>query len=535
MAEQRSGEATTVNGKNGRLARKGSGWLLGVVVIFLALGSLGGNAGGVSGARMAVGDNLPRRQSVTAAEAEPVVARLASPTVKAGLPDTVWVDYRCPSDGGCAPSETVTLWDYGSLARLRYQQYLGYPMGPTVTVERGKPVAVPLPRQTVAGLYHVLVTARGVALHLTYRVLPNRPVGFLATLSPSPFLTAGSVAQVMVAAVDAYGNPVAGVGVPIRVAVEGEGFRLQRLRAGITEAQPAALIQAERGARAATVVVTSSRYPHQRFLLPVRVIASPAQLVAGKGAWASLATWDALGPSAILARLTQEGVTHLYLQTAVGKSFFAAHLLDQILTQAHNRGIAVIAWDYAPLTAVSQDTAAAQAAIRFRAPLEDQVDGLAGDFEENLAASAVSAFSRGVRAALGPRRAYVAVIYAPQFGFPTPVATLAHYVNVIAPMDYWLGTPRSLSYADVYHFVQASLIQLRQRLGTHPVPVEVIGQTQDLLDSSGFGRYNPPVYQLAAAYAAAKAGGAIGISFYDLRTQTPAQVRAIAHFSFAGP
>jgi hypothetical protein len=99
-------------------------------------------------------------------------------------------------------------------------------------------------------------------------------------------------------------------------------------------------------------------------------------------------------------------------------------------------------------------------------------------------------------------------------------------------MDYWLGSPHVLSAADVSRFVLTSIRLIRQSLGAHQLPIEIIGQTQDLLDNSGFGRYNPPVYQLQAAYMAARAGGAIGLSFYDLRTQTSAQVRAIARLQY---
>jgi hypothetical protein len=229
--------------------------------------------------------------------------------------------------------------------------------------------------------------------------------------------------------------------------------------------------------------------------------------------------------------MAQEGVTHLYLQTT-GNRFYGQHILDTILAQAHNLGIAVISWDFPPLYDESEDALAAQASLTFKTPLGARVDGLVGDFEDNLAASAVGAYSRTVRAAAGPGRAYVAAIYPPQDGFVTPLRTLAKYVNVIAPMDYWLTEKRLYTYTDAYHYVADSIQSIRQQLGTYSVPIAVIAQTQDVIDASGFGPYNPPVSQIDGAVAAAKAYGAIGLSFYDLRTQTPAQIAAIAALKY---
>jgi hypothetical protein len=121
----------------------------------------------------------------------------------------------------------------------------------------------------------------------------------------------------------------------------------------------------------------------------------------------------------------------------------------------------------------------------------------------------------------------VGVIYPPQAGFNTPIATMAQYVNVFAPMDYWLTAARPYTPAEAANYVSQSISALRNTPGENGIPIEVISQTQNVENTSGFGLYNPPPAQIEASVRAAEAGGAIGVSFYDLRTQTAAQIAAI--------
>lgn len=348
-------------------------------------------------------------------------------------------------------------------------------------------------------------------------------VQIYATVSPSPFLPLHGSADVVASLTTAGGN--AAPPATVRVTARGRGVRVTSPTSAERRRGVVAVLTA--GGKAASVSITVSAADAPRRTLPVKVYSSPAQLVAGKGAWASFSTYSALGAETILRRSAEEGVTHLYLETT-GLRFVGQSQLNQIVERAHNLGIAVIAWDYASLKDVAMEVRSAATTLAYTTAHGARVDGLAADFEANLAATAMQGFSSAVRRALGPHRVYVGIIYPPQFGFPTPIATMAHYVNVLAPMDYWLSAPRSYTPTQAAAFVTRSIQALRATPGEAGLPIEVISQTQNVENSSGFGLYNPPPAQVIASAKAAMADGAIGVSFYDLRTQTAAQIAAIA-------
>ena len=346
-----------------------------------------------------------------------------------------------------------------------------------------------------------------------------------ATVAPSPFLPAGGSADVMASLRTAGGSAASLGGVSVTLSGSGGGIRLTQPTRAQRQRGVVAVLKAGAATGRSSVTVTAPGAAPET--LPVEVYKSPAQLLSGKGAWASFSTYSSLGASLILARSAREGVTHLYLETT-GVRFVGQAQLDSVLQQAHNLGIAVIAWDYAALKQVPAEIRSARTTVSYTAGLGARVDGLAGDFEENLSAGAMATFSAAVRQALGRTRAYVGIIYPPQFGFPTPIATMAHYVDAFAPMDYWLSAARPYSPAQAAAFVQRSITELDNTPGEAGVPIEVVSQTQDIENASGFGIYNPPPAQVIASAKAGMAAGAIGVSFYDLRTQTQAQIAAIA-------
>ena len=467
----------------------------------------------------------------TALGSPPVRLQVTLPKgpVIAGRSAPMTLRYVCSGHGSCPSTETLSLADFGARGRLIYQETLGRRLGPLVTLHRGLALKVSLPIRKVAGTYHLQISARGVrTMQYTYVVRAAAPERIMATVTPSPFVPVGGTAEIVANVVDAYGNPVSLSRAPVHVILQtrDRGMYLARPTASERRNGVVALLRAGSRAGAGSLVVASPGVRALSQVLKVKVYSNPADLVAGKGAWASLSTYDALGPKGILHRMVAEGVTHLYLETT-GLRFYGQHMLDAVVEQAHNAGIAVIAWDYASLLNPSTEASSAQATLNFRTPVGAQVDGLAGDFEQNLSPGAMRVFSSAVRQAAGPNRAYVGVIYPPQAGFNTPIATMAQYVNVFAPMDYWLTAARPYTPAEAANYVSQSISALRNTPGENGIPIEVISQTQNVENTSGFGLYNPPPAQIEASVRAAEAGGAIGVSFYDLRTQTAAQIAAI--------
>ena len=355
-------------------------------------------------------------------------------------------------------------------------------------------------------------------------LVAQSPAHLTATIAPSPFLPESGSADVMASVTNGSGSAESVASVT--VTVQGAGARLTRATAAQRAKGIVGIVRAGSAPGTASVAVSVAGAAIVQ-TLPVDAYARPADLLSGKGAWASIATFDALGAQTILARSAHEGVTHLYLEVA-GINFVGTQQMDAIVQQAHNLGIAVIAWVYAPLTDVPAEIRSAETALAFKTALGGEADGLGGDFEKNLSASAMAAFSAAVRQALGPSRPYVGIIYPPQYGFDTPIATMARYVNVFAPMDYWLAAARPYTAVEAAAFVAVSMRELRSVPGEKGLPIEVISQTQDIENASGFGVYNPPPTQVVASTQAALADGAIGVSFYDLRTQTAAQISAIA-------
>lgn len=390
------------------------------------------------------------------------------------------------------------------------------------------PVSLRSPARHRAGAEPVRAPGRRTAgrAGAAHRVRAAAPrARLLATVAPSPFVPAHGTARIIVRGASAGGRPLRPADVRVTLRALGSGMRLRPPTAAERRRGVVALVTAGGAAGAAVVVVSATGAAPQT--LKLEAYTKPAQLVAGKGAWASFATYGALGARGILRRIAREGVTHLYLETT-GLRFVGQAQLDTVLENAHNLGIAVIAWDYASLTDPALEVRSAERTLAFRSALGAHVDGLAGDFEKNLSAGAMRTFSAAVRRALGARRVYVGVIYPPQDGFATPIATMAQYVNVFAPMDYWLSAPRAYTPAEAAAYVTRSIVALRDAPGENNLPIEVVSQTQNVENASGFGLYNPPPAQVVASAKAAEAAGAVGVSFYDLRTQTPAQIAAIA-------
>jgi hypothetical protein len=347
---------------------------------------------------------------------------------------------------------------------------------------------------------------------------------FFATVTPSPFIHVGARARVVVR------MPGGEADGKVQVTLRGEpsAFSLSQPTAAERRRGVVALVQAGATPAKATLVVSIDGRP-RRLTLPLESFVHPDQLTAGKGAWVSFNTYGQMSAAAMLGRMHQEGITHVYLETG-GDRFIERSQLNALLEPAHNLGIAVIAFAWAPLLRLRREIYSAGETITYRAPQGGMVDGFAGDFETNLGKPAVRAFSAAVRHDLGPDRVYVACIYAPQLGFHTPIATLARYVNVFAPMDYWLGSRWGSSAVRASWYVTRSVWDLRHASGEGGRAIEVIAQTADVANPSGIGLLNPSAAQVRASALAARAAGALGVSFYELLTQTRAQIAAIASF-----
>ncbi len=384
-----------------------------------------------------------------------------------------------------------------------------------------------------AGAYKLKAVAWGCLAPAEPAVLtvsPGPAVGFNAQINPSPFLLPGQTAQVWAALVDKYGNPTAnpvsasaGITPGTSGTLEPDGGNGQGVIGVFHATAPGS----------ATITVTAAGY--RPVALPVRVVADPAQLVAGKGMWLLYPTWRNTSDATLLATAAAEGITHIYLEVATSNDgFYGGPGLDNFLAKAHAAGIAVISWVYPALWHPVRDTADGQRVAAYTTPTGQRADGMALDIEANLNPQTVGQYAQAIRTVLGPEGLLVGVTYPPLYHDSYPYSVLAQYAQVLAPMDYWHSLEKDYSYAGVYNYVAYSIQEIRKLAGNPNLPIEVIAQGYDIYGNDVSGAYSPTVLEEQGAARAAVEGGAVGISFYRQGSLTQDEMNFIEGLNWPG-
>ncbi|MBX5464048.1 MAG: S-layer homology domain-containing protein [Clostridia bacterium] len=408
----------------------------------------------------------------------------------------------------------------------------GYDLPPLTATSRGDRAVFTF-TPLFSGSYGFAATAPGLsgddAAGLV-QVLPGPAVQLAVHAAPSTILAPGQSAQLTAELADAYGNPVP---VPFQlraVAAPGAGT-LSAVRAQMPGPGVAATFTAGAGGTSRTVTFSSPDHPELAAVgLTFRSLASPADVVAGKGLWLLFGDWKSTPDAQLIERALAGGYTHLYLEVATtSDGFYGRRALDDLLWKAHAAGLAVVAWTYPALWNPSGDLAWSRQVIAYATPEGDRADAFAPDIEENLDTQTVTSYVAAVRQALdalGPAGRLVAVTYPPQSRPGFPFAALAGAVDAFAPMAYWHNYEAEYSYLRAYRYVLQAVQQLRQLAGA-PVPVSPAGQGFDMFSSSGSGIYSPTALEIEAAARAARDAGAIGFSLYRWGTATAAEWQAM--------
>lgn len=260
----------------------------------------------------------------------------------------------------------------------------------------------------------------------------------------------------------------------------------------------------------------------------------------GKGMWLTLGTITDSSPGALVQAALKNGLTHLYLESAISPlGFHGRKSVGPLLEAAHRRHLAVIAWVYPYLYDLASDVALTRQVAAFRTASGDRFDGIAADLEQNISLSTVRAYSQLVRAYLGSSYLLVGVTYPPQ-SFPAyPFSEVAHDYNVIAPMDYWHQTKtaygldyRNMAYgfAYGYRYAQDSVTAIRRTSGH--VPVAPIGQTFDNFGRLEMGPHAPSAGEVSGFLSGSKRSGAVGASFFQWMTAEVDEWHAIHDFRY---
>jgi hypothetical protein len=248
----------------------------------------------------------------------------------------------------------------------------------------------------------------------------------------------------------------------------------------------------------------------------------------GLGMWIDIydePAWAA--PGTAVKDMAANGVRTLFLQTSNADrpgSFVFPGGVEAFVDAAHDEGMAVVAWYLPHLTDLVRDRARVRDALSFTTARGDGFDGFALDIESDAVRDPDRRTERLVRLTseireeagdeypLGavvpsPIRLREDLAYWP--GFPWHELALAY--DAILPMTYY--TFRAHGPGESFAYVADSIDEIRERVGTDRVPIDVIG---------GLARDAEPAETLAFVRAVGDRG-ALGGSWYTWPSTTDEQ------------
>jgi hypothetical protein len=256
--------------------------------------------------------------------------------------------------------------------------------------------------------------------------------------------------------------------------------------------------------------------------------------------WLTLGTMADCNPESLVDAAVRNGITHLYLESAISPlGFHGKGTVGHLIDAAHRHGLMVIAWVYPYLYDIASDVALTRRVASYRTLSGQTFDGIAADLEQNVEPGAIRAYSQLVRAYLGSSYFLIGVTYPPQ-SLPTyPFAEVAYQFNLISPMDYWhqTKTKRGLDYGrQAYGFAYAYRYAIDSvkgiRAASRQARIAPIGQVFDNFGRLEMGPYAPSAHEITGFLQGCKSAGAVGVSFFQWMTATDAEWRALQGFSY---
>jgi len=250
----------------------------------------------------------------------------------------------------------------------------------------------------------------------------------------------------------------------------------------------------------------------------------------GKGMWLwKYPSTEGGDADAIVAKAVGAGLHQLWVRVGDSKDgFYAADTLAQLVPKAHEHHLSVMGWGFPYLYDPVGDAAWTAAAVNWRGPEGDGLDGFSADLEtasEGVAVSdlRISVYLGLVRATLGGRP-LVATVFRPTdpFWASYPYRAIAPYADGFAAMVYWGCAEPG-----------AAAVEALQRLSTLR-PVHLIGQGYNMADEGG--RQVPPSGDETWRFLdVARSGGAVGASFWDWQEIDSEQWGAMAQYPWPAP
>ncbi|HEY9760336.1 MAG TPA: hypothetical protein V6C97_34580 [Oculatellaceae cyanobacterium] len=249
----------------------------------------------------------------------------------------------------------------------------------------------------------------------------------------------------------------------------------------------------------------------------------PDGLADGAGIWVNMWNYPQSNYEGYCQDLHAKGVRNVFIQCSRSNTEAVCHpeQLGELIDACHRYKIRIIAWSFNELSNPSADADKVIAAARFTSPKGQHMDALACNLEKNLDQTAVEAYSKKIRNAVGPNFPMIAVVYSPLNQAPQvahiPWKTLDHYYDVIAPMNYWNSKYKKF---DAYDYTISTIQAVREKVGRPDVEIHVIGD--------GMGTHADTINQFFKACQDAEATTA---SIYPNFKMTPEQMECVSHYS----
>ena len=273
-------------------------------------------------------------------------------------------------------------------------------------------------------------------------------------------------------------------------------------------------------------VVAESKVPR-----PVTVPTRRPDLdpIKGTGTWVTVFRGGTIDAAGIVRQTAAAGEHSIWIRVgSTHDGFYGSSVLPALLPLAHAAHITVVGWDFPTLSSPVADAGRAWAALKYRSPSGDRLDGFSADIETKtegvfLTAKRVQAYlSRVQRVAYS--RPVIATVYRPTDSWwygPYPYHAEAPYVDAFAPMVYWSCTEPGTATA-----------QAVSRLRSLGRPVHAIGQAYDMGDYGGRPGL-PTGREIWRFLDVAKRGGAMGASLYLFSQTTAGEWKAMASYPWS--
>jgi hypothetical protein len=239
--------------------------------------------------------------------------------------------------------------------------------------------------------------------------------------------------------------------------------------------------------------------------------ATKGALPIGKGMWLyNFDRSDSGDPAQIVKRSEFVGLTHLYVRTGSSvDGFYAQRYLDRLLPAAHAHGIRVYGWDFPYLDNYQADVARAVAAITYRTPDGQSLDGFTADIETrsegvNITPATGRAYGILLRQRVGHDYPLIATVPRPNVHLKGyPFAEVTENFNAIAPMVYWLNREPG-----------SDVLEGMNILKTLGKPIMPVGQAYNGAPEGGRPGVPPPA-ELRRFMQVSAEQGAAAVSFWS--------------------